>query len=76
MGTTAQGFDPAALLVIVLVVGAGAALGIAAFRRRPKIPSWMKLRRSGKRLDVIRRDLDRMVEHIGELRNSEPAVPR
>jgi len=74
MGTTAQGFDPAALLVIVIIVGAGAALGIAALRRRPKVPRWMKLRRASKRLDVIRRDLDRMAEHIGELRNSELAV--
>jgi tetratricopeptide (TPR) repeat protein len=74
MGTTAQGFDPAALLLILIVVGAGAALGIAALRRRPKVPRWLKLGRSKKRLDVIRRDLDRTVEHIGELRNSEPAV--
>jgi tetratricopeptide (TPR) repeat protein len=74
MGTTAQGFDPAALLVILLIVGAGAALGIAAFRRRPKVPSWLKVRRSSRRLDVIRRDLDRMTEHTGELPNSEPAV--
>jgi tetratricopeptide (TPR) repeat protein len=73
-GTPAQSFDPAALLVIVLVVGAGAALAIAALRRRPKVPRWLKLRRVRKRLDVIRRDLDRMAEYIGELRGSEIAV--
>ncbi len=73
-GPPAQGFDPAALLVIVVVVGVGAALGIAALRRRPKVPSWLKLGRARKRLDVIRRDLDRMAEYGGELRDAEPAV--
>jgi len=73
-GTPAPGFDPAALLVIVLIVGAGVALGITALRRRPKVPRWLKLGRVRKRLDVIRRDLDRMVEHAGELRDAEPAV--
>ena len=74
MGNSTQGLDPAALLVIVLIVGAGAALGIAAIRRRPKVPNWMKVRRAGRRLDVIRRDLDRMAEHIGDLRNAESVV--
>jgi tetratricopeptide (TPR) repeat protein len=73
-GTPAPGFDPAALLVIVIIVGAGAALGIAALRRRPKVPRWVKLSRPRRRLDVIRRDLDRMAEYIGELRDSEPTV--
>ncbi len=76
MGTSAQGLDPAALLVIAIVVGVGAALGIAALRRRPKTPRWLKLGRTRKRLDVIRRDLDRMAEYFGELRNAEPAVSK
>jgi tetratricopeptide (TPR) repeat protein len=73
-GTATQGFDPAALLVIVVIAGVGAALGIAAFRRRTRIPRFMKLKRYRKRLDVIRRDLNRMVEYVGELRDSQPAV--
>lgn len=73
-GTSAQGFDPAALLLIVMVAGVGAALAIAALRRRPKVPRWMKLGRARKRLDVIRRDLDRMAEYAEELRDAEPAV--
>jgi tetratricopeptide (TPR) repeat protein len=73
-GTATQGFDPAALLVIVVIAGVGAALGIAALRRRKKVPRFMKLKRYRKRLDVIRRDLNRMVEYVGELGGSQPAV--
>jgi tetratricopeptide (TPR) repeat protein len=73
-GTSAEGFDPAALMVIVLVVGAGVALGIMAYRRRRKIPRWQKVTRVKQRLDVIRRDLDRMAEYVGRLRESEIAV--
>jgi tetratricopeptide (TPR) repeat protein len=68
-GTSPEGFDPAALLVIVLVAGAGVALGIMAFRRRRKIPRWLK-QKVKTRLDVIRRDLDRMAEYTGGLRES------
>ncbi|MBN2464119.1 tetratricopeptide repeat protein [candidate division WOR-3 bacterium] len=69
-----QGFDPAALLLIVLVAGIGIGIGIVALRRRPKTPRWMNLRRTRRKLDVIRRDLDRMVEYVGELRDSEPTA--
>jgi len=75
-GSTGQGFDPAALLVIVIVAGLGVALGIAALRRRPKVPRWMKPSRARRRPDVIRRDLNRMAEYMGEPSGSEPAVSR
>ncbi len=75
-GISAEGFDPAALLVIVIIAGIGLALGIVAFRRRRKIPRWQKkeMKRVKQRLDVIRRDLDRMAEYVGRLRESEIAV--
>jgi len=73
-GNASQGLDPAALLAVVVVAGVGAALAIAALRRRAKVPKWMGLKRYRKRLDVIRRDLDRMAEYVGELRDSQPAV--
>ncbi len=69
-----SGFDPAALLVIVIVAGVGIALGIVAYRRRRKLPRWLRSKRSKTRLYVIRRDLDRMAEYIGGLRESTIAV--
>ena len=73
-GTSAEGFDPAALLVILLIAGVGVALGIVALRRRRKIPRWEKPEKVKKRLDVIRRGLDRMAEYAGGLRESEAEV--
>jgi tetratricopeptide (TPR) repeat protein len=72
-GTAESGFDPAALLVIVVIVGVGITLGIIALRRRPKVPRWMK-RRVRKRLDVLRRDLNRMAEYTGTLREAATQV--
>jgi len=75
MGSTPeQGFDPAALMLIVLIAGIGIGIGIVALRRRPKVPRWMNPRRARKKLDVIRRDLDRMFEYVGDLRESGPSV--
>jgi len=68
-GTPSEGFDPAALLVIVIVAGAGVALAVMAFRRRRKIPRWLRQKVKA-RLDVIRRDLDRTVEYTGGLREA------
>ena len=62
------------MLVIVIVAGVGIALGAVAFRRRRKLAHWLGQKRGKTRLDVIRRDLDRMVEYIGELRESTAAV--
>ena len=77
MGSTPeQGFDPAALMLIVLIAGIGIGIGIVALRRRPKVPRWMNLRRARKKLDVIRRDLDRMFEYVGDLRDSESPISR
>ncbi len=73
-GTSAEGLDPAALLVIVIIAGVGVALGIVAYRRRLKIPRWLRQKRSKTRLDVIRRDLDRIAEYTGDLRESAIAV--
>ena len=75
-GTTAQGFDPAALLVILVIAGLGVVLGVVALRRRPKVPRWAQLKRYRKRLDVIRRDLDRMAEYTGNLRDSPSPAGR
>ena len=62
------------MLVILLIAGVGVALGIVALRRRRKIPRWQKPEKVKKRLDVIRRDLDRMAEYVGRLPESEIAV--
>lgn len=71
-GTYAQGLDPAALFVILVVAGVGIAMGILVLRRRAKVLRWMK--RVRVRPDVVRRDLDRMAEYTGGLRESEAAV--
>jgi len=69
-----QHLDVAALSVVVLVLGVVAALAISALRKRRQ--ELRKLRPKGvrTRLDVIRRDLDRMAEYIGGLPESDPAV--
>jgi len=66
--------DPAALLAILAAVCIAVALGFAAFRYRGRFPRWLRSMMARKRLNVIRRDLDRMAEYVGALSASEPAA--
>ena len=70
-----QEVDVAAMLVVIPVVCALVAMGIAVFRGR-----WLHQRRLRKgirtRLDVIRRDLYRMADYLGRLHESDGALWR
>ena len=75
-GFSSLGLSPAAWLVVLAVAGIGVAVGIAVLRRRARIPRWPKPKRVKVRLDVIRRDLDRVAEYAGGLRESEAEVSK
>jgi len=75
-GISIQSIDPAALLVIGVIVAVAAVLGVVALRRRKRMPRWLRSRRVKTRLDVVRRDLDRMAEYAGGLPESSGAVWR
>jgi tetratricopeptide (TPR) repeat protein len=66
--------DPVAVLVVLAVGAAAVALGYAAFRYRARLRRWFKSVTAGKRLHVIRRDLDRMAEYIGRVHEADPAA--
>lgn len=69
-----QGLDPVAVLAIVLIVGVVVTAGIVLLRRRAEYPRWLRFRKGRKRLDVIRRDLDRLTDYTGSLLQSGPGV--
>jgi tetratricopeptide (TPR) repeat protein len=64
--------DPVALWMILAAACVAAALGVIAFRYRSRFPRWLRKILARKRLNVIRRDLDRMAEYVGALSASEP----
>ena len=69
------GFDPAALLLIaVVVVFAAVVAGRRVYRQRRRLPRWLRSIVVRKRLDMIRRDLYRMAEHVGSPHDTDQAV--
>jgi tetratricopeptide (TPR) repeat protein len=76
-GTFLRGIDPAALLFVMVVVAVAALIaGRAVYRHRRKFQRWLRSVTVKKRLDVIVRDLDRLVEYVGDVSESEPAAWR
>jgi tetratricopeptide (TPR) repeat protein len=74
-GTFLEGIDPAALLLILVAVAVTTFLGVrTTLRSRRRFPRWLRSVMVRKRLDVIVRDLDRMAEYVGSLRDSDQAV--
>ena len=73
-GASLQGYDPLALLLItIIVVFAAVVAGRAVYRRRKRFPRWLRSMVVRKRLDMVRRDLCRMADHIGSPYESEHA---
>jgi tetratricopeptide (TPR) repeat protein len=73
-GVFAQGYDPLALLLIVLAVAfAATVVGVTVYRQRKRFPRWLRSMMVRRRLDMIRRDLYRMAEHVGMPYESQQA---
>jgi tetratricopeptide (TPR) repeat protein len=75
-GYLRQGLGVAALWVVVPILCFVVALRIARFRSRRLERRRLRPKGVRTRLDVIRRDLNRMAEYRGRLRESMPAVWR
>jgi len=69
-----QHVDAVALWVVVLALSLVVALVMADLRSRRLERRRLRPKGVGVRLDVIRRDLDRMAEYLGEFLESRPAV--
>jgi len=69
-----QHLDVAALLVIVSVLCVAAIQGIAVLRRHRQELRRLRPKGVRARLDVMRRDPDKMVESLGGLHEADPAV--
>ncbi len=72
-----QGYDPLAVVLIVLAIaGAATVAGVTVYRQRKRLPRWLKSMMVRRRLDMIRRDLYRMAEHVGAPHESDQAAWR
>jgi tetratricopeptide (TPR) repeat protein len=70
-----QGYDPLAVLLIVLAIGFAATIvGVAVYRQRKRFPRWLRSMMVRRRLDMIRRDLYRMAEYVGTPYESDQAA--
>ena len=70
-----RGYDPVALLLIVLAIAFAATVGgVTIYRQRKRLPRWLRSMMVRRRLDMIRRDLYRMAEYVGSPHESDQAA--
>jgi tetratricopeptide (TPR) repeat protein len=71
------GNDPLALVLIILAIAfAATVVGVTIYRQRKRFPRWLRSMMVRRRLDMIRRDLNRMAEYVGTPTESEQAAWR